>query len=668
MKFLFFRTTGGISGAEIYTQCLIDALKKQHHEATIITDNREWKRVLTSNNIETVYFPNTTKEIGIKRTTLAALMRYPAYIQSFEHILSSYSPKATVVVFESLNEKIFASWLVAKMGFRLVWIEHGPLFRTNMWSMVKTAYRRVSGYPDTIIAVSSDTKRDLQTGGIPPEKIVTVPIGVPERKHPVKVGNSKNTITIGFLGSLNEKKGFLDFLRIVQRLRTHPKLRFCAIGSGPLEDYTKDFIASHELDTRFSFRSFLPGERPDLTGIDYMVFPTHHEEGTSIALLEALTSSCIVFARDIGGNRELIYDGVTGYLLPNHASAQDFVSKIEDVLKKRIKSIDPEAISTYLHTHYDSQTQAKRIIGCMLGNGADSSLPLPSYSLCIPTYKRPDDVIRLLGELSLQIHKPQNIYIVEQGKNNKNRIEQAAEKYSLPVVYRFLPIPSMTKARNTAIGLCTSDILLFCDDDISPSKQWAGELCRGLIQTGADAITGRTVTAGQPEEPKYAKTGRFTALGGVTGGYSSTIPQYIDSVLGCNCGFRMDIFRQVGLFDEQFTGNALREESDMSRRIQAIGGTIAFWPAAEVIHLRAKQGGARKTEGRLFWYFHFFSNETYFFLKHFPHLLFPLFLVSKTEWILRCAFGFGREVSIASLLTPLRGILDGKRKYNRMSV
>lgn len=668
MKFLFFRTTGGISGAEIYTQWLIDALKKQHHEATIITDNREWKRVLTSNNIETVYFPNTIKEIGTKRTTLAAVLRYPAYIQSFGHILSSYSPKSTVVVFESLNEKIYASWLVAKMGFRLVWIEHGPLFRTNLWSVVKAAYRRTSRYPDTIIAVSSDTKRDLQTGKIPPEKIYAIPIGVPNRKHPIRMVNRKNTITIGFLGSLNEKKGFLDFLRIVQRLRTHPKLRFCAIGSGPLEDYARDFISSHKLDTHFSLRSFLPGKRPDLTGIDYMVFPTHHEEGTSIALLEALANSCIVFARDIGGNRELIHDGITGYLLPNHASAKDFVSKIEDVLGKRVKSIEPEVIFAYLHTHYDFQTQAKRIIGCMLGNGADSFLPLPSYSLCIPTFKRPVDVIRLLGELSLQDHKPQHIYIIEQGENNKNPIEQAAEKYSLPVVYRFLPVPSMTKARNTAIGLCTSDILLFCDDDISPSNQWAKELCRGLMQTGADAITGRTVTTGQVQELNYAKTGRFTFLGGVTGGYSSKIVQYIDSVLGCNCGFRMDIFKQIGLFDEQFTGNALREESDMSRRIQAIGGTIAFWPAAEVIHLRAKQGGARKTEGRMQWYFHFFSNETYFFLKHFSHLLFPLFFVSKTEWILRCAFGFGREVNIASLLMPLQGILDGKRKYNRMSV
>lgn len=668
MNFLFFRTTGGISGAEIYTQWLVNAIAKQHHAGTIITDNKEWIRVLTKKEIKNIFLPKTTKEIGTKRATLTALYTYPSYIKSIIHILSSYSPKTSVVVFESLNEKIFVSWLVKKMGFRLVWIEHGPFFRTNLWNLVKRAYRFMSAYADTIIAVSLDTKHDLQKGKITHGKIVAIPIGVPIRKFPLKTQIPRDIVTIGFLGSFNEKKGFLDYIRIVKQLNLNSKFRFCAIGSGPLEDYARDFIASNNLGKRFSLRSFPPGERPDITDIDYMVFPTHHEEGTSIALLEAMAFSCIVLARDIGGNRELVHDGLTGYLLPKHATWEDFAKKIEEMVQDRENHIDTAQISKYLQANYDFQTQATKIIQCIIGNTADLSSSLPTYSVCIPTFKRPDDIVRLLRDLSSQSYKPQNIYIVEQGENNKNQIEQAANRYALPVVYRFLTVPSTTNARNIGIGLCTSEILIFCDDDISPSQQWAEELCRGLVQTGADAITGRTVTTGQIQESHCTKTGRFTCLGSVTGGYSSAIAQDIDSVLGCNCGFRMSIFWQVGLFDTLYTGNAMREESDISKRIKNIGGSIVFWPSAEVIHLRTKHGGARKTEGRMFWYFHFFSNETYFFLKHFPHFLFPVFIISKTVWILRCAFGFGREVSITSFLTPLRGILDGKRKYNRMSV
>lgn len=668
MNFLFFRTTGGISGAEIYTQWLVNAIAKQHHTSTVITDNKEWIQVLHKKEVKNIFFPNTTKEIGTKKATLTALSNYPSYIKSISQILSTYSPKTSVVVFESLNEKIFASWMVKKMGFRIIWIEHGPFFRMDLWNLVKHVYRLASVHADTIIAVSRDTKHDLQTGKIPPDKIVAIPIGVSISKLPLKAQKNYKIVTIGFLGSFNEKKGFLDYIRIVKQLSLNPKLRFCAIGSGPLEDYAWDFIATHNLEKRFSLRSFPSGERPDIRGIDYMVFPTHHEEGTSIALLEAMASSCIVLARDIGGNRELIHNRITGYLIPKHATPQDFANKIEDMVQSNGIPIDTAQISMYLRTNYDLQTQAKKILACLSGDTTVLPSSLPTYSLCIPTFKRPDDVVRLLRELSFQRYKPENIYIIEQGENNKNRIEQAAKKYALPVMYRHLPVPSLTKARNVGISLCTSELLLFCDDDISPSKQWAEELCRGLEVTGADAITGRTVTVGQTEQPLYLKTGRFTPLGSVTGGYSSSIVQYIDSVLGCNCGFRTQIFGQVGVFDEQFTGNALREESDMSRRIRNSGGSIVFWPTAEALHLRAKQGGARKTEGRMFWYFHFFSNETYFFLKHFPHILFPLFLISKMEWILRCAFGFGREVSIASFLTPLRGILDGKRKYNRMQV
>jgi len=126
--------------------------------------------------------------------------------------------------------------------------------------------------------------------------------------------------------------------------------------------------------------------------------------------------------------------------------------------------------------------------------------------------------------------------------------------------------------------------------------------------------------------------------------------------------FPKNIFWESDGFDERFTA-AIREESDLALRIKKIGYRVVFDPTAVVTHMRESSGGGRKTEGRMAWYYHFLSNETYFFLKHFNKLFFPIFLMTRMNWILRCMFGFGREVSIRSMTTPFLGIKDGFRKY-----
>ena len=115
--------------------------------------------------------------------------------------------------------------------------------------------------------------------------------------------------------------------------------------------------------------------------------------------------------------------------------------------------------------------------------------------------------------------------------------------------------------------------------------------------------------------------------------------------------------------DEQFTGNAIRLESDLSLRAKKLGYKILFEPTAVVIHHRAPTGGARKSEGRLQWYLDYFSNETYFYLKHRPKILVIVFWITKLNWVIRCMFGIGREVSFRSFYTPFAGMIDGVRKY-----
>jgi len=288
------------------------------------------------------------------------------------------------------------------------------------------------------------------------------------------------------------------------------------------------------------------------------------------------------------------------------------------------------------------------------------------YSICIPTYKRPSSMCALLSALSKQIHPAKKIYIVEQVDNNKNELTKKIKEIGLEnVEYFFVPYASTTKSKNIAIKKITTPIVLICDDDTIPCPIWSSAMCDGFKDKRVMAVTGRTITKDQSLEVDDVHTGSISMLGRVRGGFSSTIPQEVDTVLGCNSGFRTEIFSKIGLFDEQYTGNAMREETDISIRIRKAGWKIVFIPKAELVHLRYPSGGARKSDDRIFWYYHYFSNETYFFLKHFHKILLPIFIFSKIHWVARCMFGFGREVSVRSFMTPIQGIVNGLLKYRK---
>lgn len=286
------------------------------------------------------------------------------------------------------------------------------------------------------------------------------------------------------------------------------------------------------------------------------------------------------------------------------------------------------------------------------------------FSIIIPTYKRKEHVLHTLDSLKGKIGHTTEIIVVEQVQNHSKEFSEKAKNLGFDFHYVFLDRPSTPHAKNIGVSQAKGEYVIFFDDDVLVKT--SPELYKeSFTSKKIAAVTGRSVAIGQKEESFREDTGRITFLGKFTDGYSSKIPQEIETVIGCNVCWRKEIFLSVGGFDEQFTGNALREEADLSLRARAKGYTILFDPKVDVVHVRAESGGTRKTEGRMKWNFDFFSNETYFFLKYRSFSLVPVILLTRWEWILRCMFGFGREVSLRSLTTPFKGMLDGYKKYRR---
>jgi sugar transferase (PEP-CTERM/EpsH1 system associated) len=181
------------------------------------------------------------------------------------------------------------------------------------------------------VALSKDLERYLRDKvGVPPARLAQLYNGVDtERFRPGSVGRvplpcegfaGPGQFVIGTVGRMQTIKDPVLLARsFVQVLRDMPeaarRLRLVMIGDGPLWNEVRSVLD----EAGAANLAWLPGERDDvpriMRGLDLFVLPSL-SEGISNTVLEAMASGLPVVATAVGGNPELIDEGVTGTLVP----------------------------------------------------------------------------------------------------------------------------------------------------------------------------------------------------------------------------------------------------------------------------------------------------------------------------------------------------------------
>ncbi|MCX2981292.1 TIGR03088 family PEP-CTERM/XrtA system glycosyltransferase [Halieaceae bacterium IMCC14734] len=191
--------------------------------------------------------------------------------------------------------------------------------------------RAMSLFVDRFITVSQDLQAWLiDEVGIPARKIVQIYNGVDTVKFapkPVSQIASPDTdsesapvVHIGTVGRLAAIKDQASLLKAVhQLLQAQPALRntisVTLVGDGPLLQELKLLAKELVLDDIV----IMAGNRDDipqlLQQLDLFVLPSLGE-GVSNTVLEAMATGLPIIATAVGGNCELVSDGVNGLLTP----------------------------------------------------------------------------------------------------------------------------------------------------------------------------------------------------------------------------------------------------------------------------------------------------------------------------------------------------------------
>ncbi|MBN9429706.1 MAG: glycosyltransferase [Burkholderiales bacterium] len=236
---------------------------------------------------------------------------------------------------------------------RLLLEEHGrfypeadkPLRRLlNRWLVRHLTHR--------FVAVSADIRERLvRYEGLNHSQIEVIYNGVKPvpaidetaRAHRrAQLGFSERDFVVGTVGRFDPIKNLPMLVgALAAARRQHDDVRGLLVGDGPIRGDVERLAASSTEAGSIVFTGHREDARTLVQCLDLFVLASF-SEGTSMALLEAMSAGVPVAVTAVGGNPEIVVDGATGWLLPSgdeHALAEAISQARTDAIVRRERGL-----------------------------------------------------------------------------------------------------------------------------------------------------------------------------------------------------------------------------------------------------------------------------------------------------------------------------------------
>lgn len=205
---------------------------------------------------------------------------------------------------------------------------------------------------DAVTVICEGLRREFEGRGIPPDKITIIPNAVevdtfaftdgpdPDPQLRAKLGLGDSTV-LGFVGSFYAYEGLDLLLRAFAQLRARrTDLRVLLVGGGPQDEALRALANELGVANEVVFTGRVPHADVQhyYDQIDLLAYPRHSmrltELVTPLKPLEAMAQGRIFIASDVGGHRELVREGDTGYLFRS-GSVDALAQAVETALARR---------------------------------------------------------------------------------------------------------------------------------------------------------------------------------------------------------------------------------------------------------------------------------------------------------------------------------------------
>ena len=274
----------GIGGVARHVTALIERLRERGHEVRVVS--RENTPII---NVS-----------GLRNPSFAVTASLKCAFRKYD-IIHAHNFPAAVPMRAALGGRVFT---IHGVYSEYIQITHGRLAtRVARW-----LERKALEWADVITSVSKAAAEHYRRMGF---DAVYVPNAIDLSKMP-KGSKRLYKRQVVFAGRLSREKGLDVLIEVFRDIRG---AHLIVIGKGPEESELRRLAREC---SNIHFLGFLKSHREVLEyikGSDVFVLPSR-TEGLPTVLLEAMACKVPVIATAVGGNTELVEDGVTGLLVP----------------------------------------------------------------------------------------------------------------------------------------------------------------------------------------------------------------------------------------------------------------------------------------------------------------------------------------------------------------
>tara|TARA_B110000438_G_scaffold282224_1_gene309085 strand:+ start:2942 stop:3958 length:1017 start_codon:yes stop_codon:yes gene_type:complete len=294
----------GIGGISQHIQGLTNFLKKNNHKIEIIS----------SENTFTIPIK------GLKNPSFMISSFFKSKFKKNQDIVHAHNIPAALAMKNSQGKKILSLHGIFSQQIDQL---HGK----KTANISKKFEKNALDWADAITVVSKDAFDYYSNLGY---SVFQIPNAIDISSFTSNVDRRYEKQII-FAGRLSREKGIDCLISISKKLSTDIDL--IILGTGPEEHKINDLVKNHK---NIHFFGYQTKEKTIelIRGSDILIQPSLNE-GISSSILEAMVCKTLVITTNVGGNKELIIDDKTGFLLASNSDL--FLEKINYILSHKSK-------------------------------------------------------------------------------------------------------------------------------------------------------------------------------------------------------------------------------------------------------------------------------------------------------------------------------------------
>ena len=309
MRIAFVNTrSDAVGGSQVHVRDMADALLRRGHDVKVfVGGNGPATEQLTQRGVPWATVRHLIHSIHPVHDALALAEMCQALRDFSPHLVSTHTSKAGVIGRAAARRLDIPSLFTAHGWNFADGIERNRGFRLAMEKVCSRWSARV------ITVSESDRQLALRHQVVQPERLITIHNGMPQIPPTLRANPAATPARIVMVARFEAQKDHRTLLHALARLK-HLPWELELIGGGPLMDGVRDLSQQLGISHRIEFA----GPRNDVAErlSQAQIFALiSNWEGLPRSMIEAMRAGLPIVASDVGGAREMVLPGRTGYLV-----------------------------------------------------------------------------------------------------------------------------------------------------------------------------------------------------------------------------------------------------------------------------------------------------------------------------------------------------------------